>query len=276
MDAQIIIEPDIKENTGKRQYCKSCLRMSEYHLEGTIKVCYSCGQPMVKGESLSEAAAKPEQPTKKDTLTLQEMSANTSKAKKAFETLEKQLDRIRLQKFQSLEANETEKVIELSHEDTKISAELDKAFSLWQICKKNFEYSALDSENRILSEAKLKNHMLKVDERSASANVFLNMIAELNLQISLVDDASVEFKTIQSVGLNDSAILVNWLKQNHIGRIGIIEPQQIAEDSVGSIVPVKQELGREATLLENNLSKIEEIILNIRKAIFPSLLRRGD
>lgn len=276
MDSQIIVEPDVKENTGKRQYCKSCLRMSDYHLEGTIKVCYSCGASMIKGEALPDAAIKPEQPASPAPLTLQEMAENAQRAKSAFEKLEKQLDKNRQQKFQALEASEPEKVVELSKQDTELSAELDKSFSLWQICKKNLEYAALDSENKILSESKLKEHQSKIDERSASANVFLNMVAELNLQIGLVDDASVEFKNIQSVGLNDSAILVNWLKQNHIGRIGIIEPQQISEDGVGSIVPVKQELGREATLLENNLAKVEGIILNIRKAIFPSLLRRGD
>lgn len=209
-------------------------------------------------------------------LSLDEMRSNVEARKKEFEVLESRLNKVRQSKLQAVEADDRQQVVSLLKEDVLITKQLNSIYELWQNAKKNYEYALTDKENLIVAEGLLSEHDSKINERTAKANVFLNMVAEFNNQIALVDDAAKEFKGIQLAGLNGAERLVMELKQMHLGRIGKVEVQQLSEDNYGSIVPIKQSLRREVALLENGLVKVEGIIANIRKGIYSSLLRRGD
>lgn len=263
------------------EQCDSCGAEGQaYNLVNGILTCSICHASMLKEKDMPIPINAPEGLAGTKTaivgLSLSEMLENVNKARKEFETLEGRLNKVRQQKLNAVADDDRETVVVLSKEDTLLSQQLNSAYELWQTAKKNYEYSLADKENLILAEGKLNEHDSKVKERASSANIFLNMVAELNNQIALVNDAGKEFKDIQSAGLNDAERLVMDLKQRRISRIDKIDLQQLREDNYGAIMPIKQSLSREAALLENGLAKVEAIIANIRKGIYPSLLRRGD
>lgn len=277
MDSQVIIEPDIIGNEKKR-YCNSCLTMSSFYIQSNITICYNCKKPMLKGESLPELNAVQDEPAKLPPLTLQEMKQNTEIAKQAFEKLEKLLSKIRGEKFALLEsAGDNVKILELSREDEKIAKESNNAYDFWQMSKKNYESALKDSENQILAKAYFAEYTTgKVEQRAAKAQVFLNRLSELNNLISLVaSELTDEFLSVQFGGLNEMQRLVSKLKEMRISRINGVDISQMRNDSVGSIKPLCQEIGREITLTERHIALLEDCVQKVRKSINFDMLNRG-
>lgn len=215
-------------------------------------------------------------------LSLDEMRQNTGKAKKEFESIEKKLNAVRQAKLTAVEIDDNAKVFSLSKEDALLSKQLDSAYQIWQICKRNYEGALLDKENVIIAQGLLSDYRVQsIDERASKGNIFLNHVRQLNDLINLVSDMASEFEGVQTKGMVTMEMLCHKLKSINIYRIedadgNIIELPVIRNDAYGSIRPIREGLGKEGGLLETNLSLLEKTVVKIRKACNFHLLSRGD
>lgn len=236
--------------------------------------------PIDAPEALSESLVGANKPIAE--LSLDEMRSNTEKARKEFEATEKKLNAVRQAKLQAVEADDRGKVVSLSKEDADLSLKLDAAYQLWQTAKRNYEGALTDKENVIIAQGLLSDYNeLSINVRSEKGNVFLNHVRQLNDSIALVSNMSAEFESVQQRGMIDMQLLSRKLKDMNIYRIedadgNIIELPVIQNDAYGNIKAIRENLGKEGSLLETNLSLLEKTVLKIRKACNFHLLSRGD
>ncbi len=270
--------------------CESCHEMSDYHMSPNGEIlCLTCGEHMLREKSeistggsteLAEPIAEKNilttivinAPETLPPLSLDEMSKNVEKAKKAFETLESRLTKMRIQKAEAVVLGNDAKVIELAQIDTELSKQLDVSYQKWQSCKKNYESAISDKENQIVAEDLLLEYSKKTDSRAVKGNEMLNSLQQLNDLVCRTSSLGSEFMQTQIVGMNDSERLIRELKRLNVYRVGGVEIPIVKADNFGSIKTIKESLQRETGLLKNNLEIIESVILKIRKACNFNLL----
>jgi len=277
--------------------CESCHELSDYNLTDGQLICLVCGESMLRKEVEVPATgiadtknAIPEQPvelsimatvvTKPATeplppLTLDEMRSNIAKAQKAFETLESRLNKLRIQKAESISKGENAKIVELALQDAEISLKLDEAYELWQNAKKNYEYTAIDFENKVIAEDLLKKYEATVDSRAVKGNEMLNSLQQLNDLIGRASELASEFMQTQITGMDNSERLIREFRRLNVYRVGNTEIPVIRSDNYGNIRPIRESLLKETGLLESNLAIIESTILCLRKSCSFDSLHQG-
>ncbi|MEK7097595.1 MAG: hypothetical protein AAB906_01990 [Patescibacteria group bacterium] len=282
--------------TKEPQICESCGQSSDYNLVNGNPICLCCGQSMIKDAGKNPVEGSLDSlngiitavdveksilktliiaPEVLPPLTLDEMRSNTAKAQKAFETLEARLNKLRQQKMQAVADNQSKTVVELTKQDTEICAKVDSAYEFWQNAKKNYEYALIGRESQIIAENLLSEYSVKVDIRAAKGNEMLNSLRQLSGLIGRVSELAGEFQGLQLIGLNEMEKLVREFRRLNIYRVGDAEIPIIKGDNYGLIREVRQSLSKEATLLENNLSVIENAINTLRKSCDFNLLQQG-